>query len=428
MKTQFPTTLILAAAALGALAPATRAQTVETQPLSEVPRQAPIERPADQVPVVELAICLDTSGSMDGLIEAAKQRLWSVVNDLALAKPTPRLRVALLTFGNDGHVAENGWVHINTPFTEDLDKVSQQLFALTTNGGTELVARVMKVSLEQLRWTPGDHNLKLMIVAGNESADQDQLFQAPEIAARVINKGILVNTIYCGGEGDAEAPGWAAVARRADGHFATIDHGQVLQDPPTPFDDELTSLSTALNGTYVFYGREGKRAQSNQQRQDQNAQQSGKPVAAQRAMTKGGKLYFNGAWDLVDASKEEGFDLAKMSDEDLPEEMHALDLEQKKSFLKAKTEERDTLQKKVGELGGQRTLWLEDERKKQAVDDSRTFDRVVRDAIRTQAEGKGLKFEADQKEEAPVKQTPSVIRWMASLLRADLWLVSIQDC
>ncbi len=40
---------------------------------------------------IDLAICLDTSGSMSGLIEAAKQKLWAIVNDLALVEPTPRL-------------------------------------------------------------------------------------------------------------------------------------------------------------------------------------------------------------------------------------------------------------------------------------------------------------------------------------------------
>ena len=84
--------------------------------------------------VIELAICLDTSGSMDGLINSVRQKLWTIVNDLAKAEPTPTLRVALLSYGNDGHNAENGWVNVETPFTEDLDIVSQMLFALTTNG------------------------------------------------------------------------------------------------------------------------------------------------------------------------------------------------------------------------------------------------------------------------------------------------------
>ena len=131
--------------------------------------------------VIELAICLDTSGSMDGLINSARQKLWTIVNDLALAEPTPTFRVALLSYGNDGHNAENGWVKVETPFTEDLDTVSQMLFGLTTNGGTELVGRVVQTSLQELDWHPSAGALRTIFVAGNESADQDD-----HVAARAI--------------------------------------------------------------------------------------------------------------------------------------------------------------------------------------------------------------------------------------------------
>ncbi len=67
--------------------------------------------------LIQVAICLDTSGSMDGLIDAARQKLWAIVNDLALAKPTPRLEVALLTYGNDGHKEADGWVAVQSPLT-----------------------------------------------------------------------------------------------------------------------------------------------------------------------------------------------------------------------------------------------------------------------------------------------------------------------
>ena len=89
-------------------------------------------KPAPQA--IDLAICLDTSGSMSGLLNSAKQKLWDIVNDLAMAEPAPKLRVALLTFGNLGYEAENGWVSVDSELTDDLDAVSQKLFALGTNG------------------------------------------------------------------------------------------------------------------------------------------------------------------------------------------------------------------------------------------------------------------------------------------------------
>ncbi len=148
-------TLILAVAALGAAAPPTAAGR-EVQP----PKQR----------VVELALCLDTSGSMSGLIDSARQKLWAIVNEIGRAEPAPVLRVALLTFGNNGHEPSDGWVRIESPFTSDLDLISQRLFALTTNGGTEYVGRVHQ-SAGRLDWSPADDVLKLIVVAGNESAD-----------------------------------------------------------------------------------------------------------------------------------------------------------------------------------------------------------------------------------------------------------------
>ncbi|HVP73894.1 MAG TPA: vWA domain-containing protein, partial [Phycisphaerales bacterium] len=173
--------------------PAPPAQPAGGNGLPAAPALIPPPRPIEAGDrIVELAICLDTSGSMEGLINAARVKLWEIVNDLALAKPTPRLRVALLTYGNDGHNAENGWVNIDIGFTEDLDMVSKQLFALTTNGGTELVGRVLKAAGERLDWNASDDVLKLIVVAGNESADQDTTFNFRDVCKATISKGVMI--------------------------------------------------------------------------------------------------------------------------------------------------------------------------------------------------------------------------------------------
>ena len=145
---------------------------------------------------IDLAICLDTSGSMQGLIDSARSKIWAIVNDLALAKPAPRLRVALLSYGNDGHDAAAGWVKVHTKFTEDLDQISQTLFQFGTHGGTELVGRVLQASLRELDWQPGTDSLKLIVVAGNESADQDRKVDYREMCKKAIARGIMVNAIY----------------------------------------------------------------------------------------------------------------------------------------------------------------------------------------------------------------------------------------
>ncbi|MCB9915867.1 MAG: VWA domain-containing protein, partial [Planctomycetes bacterium] len=170
---------------------------------SEAPWALAVPPPAN--PLVEIAICLDTSGSMDGLIGSAKQKLWAIVNEFVFAEPMPRLRVALYTYGNDGHSAENGWVNLECPLTEDLDLVSERLFAQTTNGGTELVGRVVNAAAGQLDWSPDPGALKLIVVAGNETADQDTVVSFRDACAGAIARDIMVDAIYCGAPGDGDA-------------------------------------------------------------------------------------------------------------------------------------------------------------------------------------------------------------------------------
>ncbi len=138
----------------GYLTPAAVRALVEMRQ-AEAATPPPQDAPGDAIdtrPLVQFAICLDTSGSMEGLINSARQKLWAITNELAVAEPTPRLEVALLTYGNDGHNPESGWVARHLDFTTDLDAVSGMLFSFVTNGGTELVGRVLKAAAEQRAW------------------------------------------------------------------------------------------------------------------------------------------------------------------------------------------------------------------------------------------------------------------------------------
>ena len=344
---------------------------------------------------IELVICLDTSGSMNGLIDAARAKIWDIVSDLATATPTPKLRVALLTYGNDGLVVENGWTNIETEFTENLDVVSQKLFALTTNGGTEYVGRVIDRATTSLAWGKSDDTLKILVVAGNESADQDPTVKYPDACKRAIENGIVINSVYCGAPTDDVAPGWKDVAKLADGHFASIDQNNGTVVVATPFDEEFVGLSTTLNTTYVPYGKGGAWNSGNQMEQDNNAAKVSGSIAAQRCVTKGGALYDNCGWDLVDACKDEKFVLADVKDEELPEAIRGKSLDEKKAYVAAKCKERDDVQKRVAELGVSRAKFVAEEIAKRKGSDKSSFDRAIRDAIRAEATARGFTFPAD---------------------------------
>jgi len=348
-------------------------------------------------PTIDLAICLDVSGSMRGLIDSARAKLWAIVNDLALAKPTPKLRVALLTFGHQTYPQDKGWVRVDSDLTDDLDLISQKLFALQTNGGTELVARVVKTSLDELSWAKGKGALKLIIVAGNESADQDTDFRNADVCKRAIESGCMVNAIYCGNPADDIAPGWKNVALLADGHFHCIDHNNGTVTVATPFDARIAELSTAINGTYIPLGQAGKKGQENQVIQDRNAGKLGKAVEAQRAQSKSTALYFC-SWCLVDAVRAKEIDLDKVKQEDLPENLRGKSKEELKKIIEETYAKRQELQKQVAELNKQRQAFVHEEMKKNNLKDDQAFDKAVRSAIRAQAKSKGYAFLEDKPE------------------------------
>ncbi len=349
---------------------------------------APAPAPAPAPKGVDLVLCLDTSGSMQGLIDAARQKLWSVVSELATAKPMPDLRVALLTYGSPGN-GDTGHVVLQSDLTRDLDLISERLFALTTNGGEEFVGRVVRHGLDHLTWAPGDA-LRIMFVAGNESADQDRVRPFRDQAKLAVEKHVVLNAIYCGGADDDVADGYRQLAALGNGRFANIDHNHGTVAIQTPYDKRLAELSRKMNDTYVAYGEKAEEAHTRQAAQDANAAAAGAPAAAERAKAKAGRLYRNGSWDLVDRMTEEGFDLSKVSDDDLPEAMRGMTLDQKKAWLLAKKAERESFQDQIQTLSEQRDAYVKEQMNEQKLDDSKALDRALRDAIREQAAAEGF--------------------------------------
>ncbi|MFY9341972.1 MAG: cytochrome P460 family protein [Planctomycetota bacterium] len=374
--------------------------------------QAPLSPPSSPPPApgavaaktgsraVDLAICLDISGSMDGLINAARQNLWAVVNDLARLQPTPTLRVALLTFGCTTHDAEKGWVKVETGFTTDLDLVSQKLFALTTNGGDEYVARVMQAALGELQWTPDSQALKLLFVAGNESAQQDKAVDLLAICKAAIGQGIVVNSIYCGNPADELAPAWREIAKSADGKFAAIDKDNAVVIV-TPFDEQLTALSAAMNPTFVPYGAQRAYWVGNQAAQDSNAASLNPAAAAQRGQTKACDLYCNSHWDLVDACADPKFKLEDVKKDDLPEALRALSIADLRAHIATQKQKRGEVQAQIMALGKQRDAFVLAEQTKRAVSGDKLFEQAVLESVREQAAARGFQRRPEEPAPAP---------------------------
>ena len=149
---------------------------------------------------IKVALLLDTSNSMDGLINQAKTQLWEIVNELSYAKcenQDPDLQIALYEYGNDNLSSREGYIRQVLGFSSDLDEISEKLFALRTNGGSEFCGEVIQTSLKQLEWGSNKNDLKLIFIAGNEPFTQGNIHYK-DAAALANEEGVVVNTIFCG--------------------------------------------------------------------------------------------------------------------------------------------------------------------------------------------------------------------------------------
>ncbi len=346
-------------------------------------------------PLVQIAILLDTSGSMEGLIEQAKSQLWRIVNEFAKAKQdgvTPEVQVALYEYGKSSLKSQSGWIRQIQPLTTDLDKISEELFALRTNGGDEYCGWVIKDAVNDLAWSAASDAYKAIFIAGNEPFTQGPVSYA-ESCKTAITKGIIVNTIHCGAEGEGINTKWKDGADLADGKYLVIDQNRAVVSIAAPQDKEIAKLGVELNKTYLAYGVEGKLGAGRQVSQDAAvaslAPASG--AVAQRAVAKASVNYRNSSWDLVDAVKEQKTDVAKLKPEELPAEMQTLNAEQRKAYVETKSKERTAMQAKIQELNKEREKYVAARLKE--IAGTNTLDAVIISAVREQSAKRNFKFE-----------------------------------
>ncbi|MCX5794636.1 MAG: FlgO family outer membrane protein [Elusimicrobia bacterium] len=349
--------------------------------------------------LVQLAILLDTSNSMDGLISQAKNQLWHIVNEFGAAEKggnNPTVQVALYEYGNDNLSAGEGYIRQVLPFTTDLDKVSEQLFALKTRGGQEYCGWVIRDAVNGLQWDPHADVYKAIFDAGNEPFTQGPVDFHESVAAAA-KKGITVNTIFCGPRQEGVAMQWQAGAEAGGGDYANIDQGAQVVSVQAPQDAEIQRLSGQLNDTFIAYGSAGKKAQKRQEAMDNAAAAApaAAGVATQRALAKGSAQYSQSAqdWDAVSAMESGKLTAGELRKEELPSEMQAMDAKERAAYIKRKAAERKDIQAKINRLNEERRKYVSAEEKKLAAQGaSQTLGQAVIKTVRTQAAKKGFKF------------------------------------
>lgn len=347
--------------------------------------------PTNSKNTIQVALLLDTSNSMDGLIEQTKSQLWNILNKLALTKKDgedPSLQIALYEYGNPNSVLDRNQIHKILNFTEDMDLVSEKLFSLSTNGGDEFCGSVITKSLKDLEWySDKKDDLKLIYIAGNESFAQGPI-DFKTACKLAIEKDVSVNTIFCGGHESGINALWSEGAKLGNGIYMSINQNNETVYIETPYDDEINQLNQQLNKTYIPIGREGVDKIANQKKQDQNASSYGKSNVASRAIFKSSKKYKSESWDLVDAyKKDKEIVNSKMA---LPDSISVLTPENLEARIVEISSERIKIQDQIQSLAKKRQAYIE----KQKLEDEseNSLDKSIIKSIEKQAKSKGYQI------------------------------------
>ncbi len=348
-------------------------------------------------PKIQMAIILDTSNSMDGLIDQTRNQLWQVVNEFSSARQNgvkPLLEIALFEYGNDNNSIGDGFVRRLNTFTRELDAVSEGLFSLTTRGGSEYSGYAIKTAVNHLQWSQSSSDIKTIFIAGNESFRQGPVDYRKAIALAA-EKGIAINTIHAGVNETGISDGWQEGAVLAGGSYLSIDANQQVVHIKAPQDSRIAELNSRLNETYIPFGSKGGEKLQRQLEQDEQSREISSGLLAKRAESKITSFYSNANWDLVDAMKDGEVSeeaLVQLEQEALPEPMKDLSSSEKMDYVKEKAQAREKIKQEITRLSGLRAAFVAEAKKDRAAASPSMSDALTQ-AVKKQAQQKNFVLE-----------------------------------
>ncbi|MGJ8683761.1 MAG: vWA domain-containing protein [Nonlabens sp.] len=314
---------------------------------------------------IQIALLLDTSNSMDGLIDQAKTQLWNLINKMSYAhcnEVQANLEIALYEYGNSSLAQQDNYLRQVVPFSTDLDNISKELFALNTKGGDEYCGAVISHATNHLEWRDGNQDLKMIFIAGNESFLQGKT-SADFAMGEAAQKDITVNTIFCGDLQSGISLKWKDGALMGKGEYTVINQNQATHYVSTPYDQQILDLNTQLNTTYVAYGSQGSFKSSQQMSNDAELESVSIAANVNRSVVKSKSVYNNASWDLIDAADDEEMleDLIVANKKTLSPELKEKSVEEIKQITLAKKEERAKVQKSILQLNEQREVYIKEQ-------------------------------------------------------------------
>lgn len=383
----------------------TTASAIAFYPTPPAPEVQPVARPLpnanlnpDQRPVVEVVFALDTTGSMGGLIQAAKEKIWSIATSLATAQPAPRIRIGLVAYRDRG----DDYVTRVVDLTEDLDSLYATLMDFQAQGGgdgPESVNQALHDAVHRISWGQEPNAYRVVFLVGDAPPHMDYPndVQYPDTIAAAQKRGILINAIQCGQ--DRQTTGqWQRIAQLGRGSYFQVEQAGNAVAIATPFDKKLADLSAKLDETRLYYGNAEEKAKHEEKLKATDKLHAAASVEsrARRAafnVSGSGKANLLGEGELVDDVASGRVDLSHLDKEQLPAPMQAMAPEAQQALIKEKAERRNEVQRQVKELAQQREEFLK-QQVKEADGAKDSLDHKIFSAVREQAAPKGLSYQA----------------------------------
>ena len=354
---------------------------------------AKVESPNEKKPRIEVCFVLDTTGSMSGLIEGAKQKIWSIANEMISAKPTPQLKLGLVGYRDKG----DDYVVRSFQLTDDIDAIYAHLHSFEAAGGgdtPESVNEGLAEAIEKMPWSQERGVLKIIFLVGDAPPHMDYADgpKYPDLCRVAAKKDLIINTVQCGNIVET-TPIWQAIAKLSEGSYVAIAQTGNMAVVATPMDEKLGELNRRMGATLIPYGDKDLRRKVGAKQALAEAAPASAAAARLSYNAKTSKAV-QGRGELLDALANGGLKLEAIDKDQLPDEFQKLSREEIKSRITQARKDRAALQKDIEELGKKRDAFIQAENKRlAAAGKGDGFDEKVAQTIRQQGEKKGIKYE-----------------------------------
>ena len=345
---------------------------------------------------IDVVFVLDTTGSMSGLIQTAKEKIWSIATTMASAQQTPEIRIGLVAYRDRG----DAYVTKVVDLSADLDSVYATLMDFQADGGgdsPESVNKALHDAVHAMSWSEQDQAYQVIFLVGDAPPHMDyNEVQYPEIIAMATNKGIVVNTIQCGEMAETVAP-WTQIASLSHGEFFQVEQAGGAVALNTPFDEEIAELSAALDDTRLYFGTDEEKEMMHRKVAATDKIHAGLSTAARARRAEfnasaGGRTNLLGDNELVAAVVDGTIALDELDEEALPEPLKAMAPAAQEAYVVELSEKREDLQRQIRALSEDRSGYLA-KKVDEAGGMKSSLDQKLYDAVKDQASEAGLEYE-----------------------------------